>query len=84
MNNKPKRIAAIVGVVLLLSMYVVSIISAVFATENSHGLFMASVFCTVMIPIMIYGFITVYKMVHRKDEEPKEPTSPDKSDKENN
>ena len=66
--SKVKRIAAIVGLVLIVSMYLISFLSAIFATEYSYGLFMASIFCTIVIPIMIYLFIAVYKMVHKKDE----------------
>ena len=66
--SKVKRIAAIIGIVLIVSMYLISFLSAFFATKYSHGLFMASIFSTIVIPIMIYLFITVYKMVHKKDE----------------
>ncbi len=66
--SKVKRIAAIVGLVLIVSMYIISFLSALFATEYSSGLFMASIFSTIVIPIMIYMFITVYKWVHKKDD----------------
>jgi uncharacterized BrkB/YihY/UPF0761 family membrane protein len=66
--DKVKRISAITGAVLIASMYIISIISAVFASEKAPGLFLASAFSTVVIPIMIYGFITIYKYVHRNDE----------------
>ncbi|MDF2907052.1 MAG: putative rane protein [Herbinix sp.] len=66
--SKVKRTAAIIGLILIVSMYLISFLSALFATEYSYGLFMASIFCTIVIPIMIYLFIAVYKMVHRKDE----------------
>ncbi len=66
--SKVKRIAAIVGLVLIVSMYIISFLSALFATEYSYGLFMASIFSTIVIPIMIYMFITVYKWVHKKDD----------------
>lgn len=65
---KVKRIAAIIGIILIISMYLVSFISAFFATEYSYGLFMASIFCTIVIPLMIYLYTMVYKIVHRKDE----------------
>ena len=65
--NKVKRIAAITGFVLIVSMYVISFISAIIATEYANGLFLASVFSTIVIPIMIYGFIEIYKYVHRND-----------------
>jgi hypothetical protein len=66
--NKVKRIAAIVGIVLIASMYLVSLLSAFFATKYSNGLFLASVFSTIVIPIIIWWYITIYKWVHKNDE----------------
>lgn len=66
--DKVKRIAAVVGIVLVASMYVISLITAIFATEQAPGFFLASIFSTVAIPIMIYGFVSIYKYVHRDDE----------------
>lgn len=65
--KKVKRIAAMIGVILIASMYVISFVSALFASKYSNGLFLASIFSTVAIPIMIYAFITVYKIVHKND-----------------
>lgn len=65
--KKIKQISAMVGIVVIVSMYIISIISAIFASEYAPGLFLASIFSTLVIPIMIYGFIAVYKHVHRED-----------------
>lgn len=67
--NKVKRISAIIGIVAILSLYLISFLLAIFASDKAPGLFMASVFCTVIIPIMIYCFIAVYNRVHKKPEE---------------
>lgn len=64
--KKVKRISAIIGIVLILSMYLITLILAIFASDYAPGLFMASAFCTVVIPIMIYGFIAIYQYVHKK------------------
>lgn len=66
--DKIKRIASVIGIVLISSMYIISLISALIASKNAPGLFLASLFSTVVIPIMIYGFITVYKYVHKDDD----------------
>ncbi|WP_066715323.1 hypothetical protein [Clostridium sp. Marseille-P299] len=63
-----KRVVALAGVVLLLSLYVVSLISAIFAKPYANGLFMASLFCTIVIPILLYGFLIVYRQVHKEDD----------------
>lgn len=65
--KKVKRISAIVGIVLIISMYVISLISALFASKAAPGLFLTSIFSTVVIPIMIYAFIATYKYVHKND-----------------
>ena len=78
--NKVKRIAAIIGIILIASMYIISLISALFASENAPSLFLASIFSTIAIPIMIYGFLTVYKYVH-KDDKPENSDVDQKSNK---
>lgn len=83
--NKVKRIAAIVGLVLFVSIFVTLLISSFFATKESPGLFLASLFSALVIPIMIYMFIAVYKMVHKNDEnadisEASEPEDDNESD----
>lgn len=65
--SKIKRIAAIIGLIFIALMILLTILSAIFATEYSYGLFMASIFSIIVVPLMIYLFIAVYKMVHKKD-----------------
>lgn len=67
MNKKVKRIAAIIGLVLFASLFLITFISAFFASEKAPGLFMASLFSAIVIPIMIWGFMLVYRLVHRND-----------------
>ncbi len=65
--NKVKRIASLIGVLLILSLFILSLIAAIFAKESAKALFLSAIFSTLVIPIMIYGFIEVYKFVHRND-----------------
>lgn len=64
---KVKRTAAMIGVILIASLYLLSFISALFASESAPGLFLASIFSTAVIPIMIYIYVEVYKWVHKND-----------------
>ncbi|NLK74833.1 MAG: hypothetical protein GX288_06030 [Clostridiales bacterium] len=73
--NKIKRISSLIGVILIASMYVISLISAIFATEQAPGLFLASIFSTITIPIMIHGFLVIYKRVHKDKEMSKQDTN---------
>lgn len=66
MNNKVKRIAAMTALILIVLMYLVSFLLGIFATEAAPGMFLASVFSTVAIPIMVYIFLQLYKLRRRK------------------
>ncbi|CUH93523.1 hypothetical protein [Herbinix luporum] len=68
-KEKGKRVAAIIGIVAILSLYLISLLISIFASDKYPGLFMASVFLTVIIPIMIYCLVAVYKRVHRKNDD---------------
>lgn len=65
--KKVKRIASIVGIVFILSMYLVSFLAAIFSPKGAPGLFLASIFSTVVVPILMYLFIMIYKWVHKDD-----------------
>lgn len=67
MMKKGKRIAAIIGVIAILSLYVASMLLGIFASDKYPGLFLASTFLAVIVPIMIYCFVAVYRYVHKND-----------------
>ncbi len=50
--------------VLLVGMYVVSFVAAIFAKPQAHGLFMASVGMTIMIPLLLYAYTIIYRVIH--------------------
>lgn len=60
-----RQIAAACGVVLLLGMYVVSLILAIFSKQGAADLLMASVYMTFFIPLLLYFFITLDKLAKR-------------------
>ena len=66
---KEKRIAAIIGIIAILSLYIVSLLLGIFASDKYPGLFLASVFLAVIVPIIIYCIVAVYKYVHRNDQD---------------
>ncbi len=67
MNKNVKRIAAMIGLVLFASLILVTLISAFFASEKAPGFFIACLFSIIVIPIMIWAFMLVYRLVHRND-----------------
>lgn len=55
--KKAKRILALAGAVLLVCMYVCTLVFALIGSPVSTGLFRASVAATILIPVLLYGYI---------------------------
>ena len=62
MHMKIKRIFAIIAVVLLVALYGSTIVFAMSDSPNAVYMFKASIFCTVIIPIILYSYILVYRI----------------------
>ena len=58
---KRKRILALAAAVFLLLLYASSLIFALTDNPLTESLLAASLFCTIAIPVLIYGYIIVYR-----------------------
>ena len=68
--KKAKRILALIGVVLLVLLYLSTLVFALLGKDFMNWL-MASVATTIMLPILIWAYGFVYRLVKgKKDEEP--------------
>lgn len=67
--KKFKKIFAIAGVIILLGMYLLTFISAIFATPNSHALFFGSIAATIIIPIFLYAYSLIYRVIYKNNEQ---------------
>lgn len=59
---KTKRIIAIAGVAILVLLYIVTFISAIFTSTATPGLFRACFIATFAVPIIMYAFLLVHKV----------------------
>lgn len=64
-QSKPKRIAAITGIVLLAALYLVTLCLAIFGNEHTNTWFMACIAATIIVPILIYVYLWLYKMLKK-------------------
>lgn len=64
----PKRIAAIICVVLLVGMYVATLIVALLDFPGWDRLFQACLVATIGLPILLWIYIWLYKQVKEKKE----------------
>ncbi len=64
--SKHQRIAALIGVILLLGLYIFTLIVAVFDLGGKDGLFSACIFATIGVPILIWIYIWLYGVITGK------------------
>ena len=62
-----KRLMAMAAVILLLLLYASTIIFALIDSPLAQSLLMASLFCTIVVPAVLYGYYVIIKyMKNRK------------------
>ena len=66
--KKGKRILALAGVVFLAGLYLVTLVSAIFATPATKEFFRISLLATIIVPLIIYTgcFPKTNRMMKRK------------------
>lgn len=58
-----KRILALIGVLVLVGLYVATIVCALSANENFMDMLMASIYASVIIPVLLWAYTFVYKLI---------------------
>ncbi|MDO5294026.1 MAG: hypothetical protein Q4F05_14900 [bacterium] len=67
--EKSKKIVAIVGIIFLVGSYITTFIAALMHSTFAHGLFKASLFCSLVVPLILYGYLLIYKYFARKNQQ---------------
>ena len=63
---KLKRTLALTGVVILVALYLSSIIFALMDSPLAEDLLLASLFCTIVIPTVLYGYAVALRYFQKK------------------
>ena len=61
--NKVKRILALTGVLLLSCLYISTLVFALMGSPVSADVFKASVAATIIIPVLLYGYILTARVL---------------------
>jgi len=64
-HDKPKRILALIGAVLLLLLYLSTLVFALMKSQLADDLLKVSVACTIIIPVLLYGYILIYRVLNK-------------------
>lgn len=60
------RILALIGVLLLAALYGSTLVLALLNNPNANNLFMASIASTIIIPVLIYAYQFIYRLLKQK------------------
>ena len=67
--KKIKQLLAILGIVLILGLNIFFVFAAGTASEDGMGLFGGAVVALIMIPILLWIYLYIYKMIKRRSED---------------
>ena len=71
--NKIKRILALTAAALLVLMYVFTLVAALLKAPYYADLLRASIALTIILPVLLYGYILIYRVLKKKSDEQKAP-----------
>ena len=63
--KKVKQILAIIGIVFLVLLYLSTLICAIIGRTETMRLFQASVMATVIIPVLLWAYSFIYKLIKK-------------------
>lgn len=65
--KKIKQLLALCGVILLIGLYAATLILAITDNSGTMNMFFASVVATVIIPVLLWAYSFIYRLVHNKE-----------------
>lgn len=65
--KKGKRILAMAGVVILAVLYIITLVSAIFATPATKDFFLLSLVATILIPLLVYIYMLIARLIFGRD-----------------
>lgn len=69
MNKKVKQVMAIIGLVIIVGMFIVTLVLALSKNPNTRGWFLASIFVTIMVPLIMYICTWLYKLIKKQKDD---------------
>ncbi len=64
-----KRVLALIGAALLVLMYLATLVCAIFGNGQEMAMFKASVTCTILVPVLLWGYTVIYRLAKGKNEQ---------------
>ncbi|MCI7181355.1 MAG: hypothetical protein SOY12_05175 [Schaedlerella sp.] len=67
--KKTTRVLALIGAILLFLMYGCTLTFALIGTETANKMLNASIAATILVPVLIYGYILLYRVLNKNNDE---------------
>lgn len=61
--KKIKRILAVIGIIILAGLYLSTLIFAIIGSDDAMNWFKASVYATVVLPVLIWAYGLIYRLL---------------------
>lgn len=61
--KKVKQVLALAGVILLIGLYAATLFCALSSNENFMQMLTASIYATVVIPVLLWAYSFIYKLI---------------------
>lgn len=58
-----KRILALIGSIILVGLYISTLVFAILGSPDTMGWFKASVYSTIVIPVLIWAYTLIYRLL---------------------
>ena len=78
-NKRVKQILAIIGLVIIAGLYITTLVLALTGSESTKSLFLVSIVCTIVVPLIMYIFTWAFKLAKGNTENTPEDMSGDDS-----
>ena len=78
-NKRVKQILAIIGLVIIAGLYITTLVLALTGSESTKSLFLVSIVCTIVVPLIMYIFSWAFKLAKGNTENIPEDMSGDDS-----
>ena len=62
-----KQILALLGVILLAGMYICTLVFVLIGSPLADILFKVSILCTLAVPVLLYGYSLIYKVLKSRN-----------------
>lgn len=67
--KKVRQTLAILGVIILVALYLLTLFAALFDSSDTMQFFFASVVATVIIPALLWAYTFIYRLIKKKTDD---------------